>query len=162
MSSRIVPLHADAKAVFAAPRPPSTPLPVACVVACCCCCFLLSLFAVWVTACCLVPRCCPCCLLRCQLPVLSPVLPAASAACCLSYRLLRPLLLPVLPPPLDADWTTHGEWSASDIIKTVHVSVCVVREVKVNLSLYDILYVRREWSCVPWRICYKGRIWRVL
>jgi len=63
-SSRIVPVAADAKGVFAAPGP----IDAAASCRCCRLLLLLSLFAVWVTARCLVPAanclcCCQCRLL---------------------------------------------------------------------------------------------------
>jgi len=67
-------------------------------------------------------------------------------ACCCLLPVLRlsvdaarcPLLLPLIEQPTVSDQQL--------ILKSVHVSdsVCTVREVKVNLSRYDILGVGRE------------------
>jgi len=55
--------------------------------------------------------------------------------------------------------TTHGKWSAVDIIiEIVHVGACAQLfgvEVKVNLIRCDIRCGAREWRRVPWRNWYR-------
>ena len=73
-----------------------------------------------------------------------PVPAAAAVRCC-------PLLVLSLPPPVAvAARVPIEQLTVSDqqliLLKSVHVSdsVCTVREVKVNLSRYDILGAGRE------------------